>query len=486
MVAMGHARSQKNRVRLGGSADGTLTHYQLDIAAEAGAYPEAIDFLPYFTTIMATGVYKIANAASGWVSVATNTVPIVAFRGAGRPEATAALERVIDVFAAEAGLDPIEVRRKNMIGVSEFPFTTPMGQTYDSGDYALALDQALDHAGYARLRAEQAARRSSGNPSLLGIGIASYVEITAPNPAPGQNEFGSVTLQADGSFLARTGSTPYGQGHETTWAMIVAEQMGVAVEDVTVIWGDTDEIPSSGITGGSRSVQLAGSAMFDASQRLISAALPMAAAALEAAPEDMVFDHNSGVFHVAGSPAATVDWTDVASAAEGQLVAQSEFGQNGATFPYGTHVAVVEVDIDTGGVELKRFVTVDDAGTLINPLIAEGQVHGGIAAGASQALYEEVVYDEYGNLMTANFADYAVPAASEFPSFEVHLTETPTPLNPLGAKGIGEAGSVGATPAVHNAVVDALAHVGVRHIDMPLTPSKVWSAYAKATAGGPE
>lgn len=486
LLAMGNARAQKNRVRLGGTADGRFTHYQLDITADGGAYPEAVTFLPYFTQIMATGVYDIANAACGWLAVSTNAPPTVAFRGAGRPEATAMIERSVDAFAAAAGLDPVEVRRKNMIRSSSFPFTTPMGQRYDSGDYEMALDGALARVGYDSLRAEQRSRREGGGPLVLGIGIASYVEITAPNPTPGQSEFGSVSLQPDGSVLARTGSTPYGQGHETTWAMIVAEQMGVQIERVTVLWGDTDEVPSSNITGGSRSVQLAGSAMFDATVRMIEAAKTAAASILEAAPEDMVFDRDASAFHVAGSPATNVDWDDIARDLDEPIVAVSEFGQNGATFPFGTHIAVVEVDTDTGGVKLIRLVTTDDAGTLINPLIAEGQVHGGVAAGVSQALFEEVLYDEYGNLTTANLADYALPAASEFPWFEVTLTQTPTPLNPLGAKGIGEAGSIGSTPAVHNAVIDALSHVGVRHIDLPLTPSKVWNAYAKAIAAAPE
>lgn len=482
LLAMGHARSQNNTIRLGGTRDGRLTHYQLDILQEAGAYPEFSSFLPHFTRIMTTGVYDIANASSSWRTVGTTTPPVTAFRGAGRPEATATLERAIDLYAAEVGLDPADLRRKNMIRPEQFPFTTPMGQVYDSGEYARALDQALDAADYAGLREAQAASRRTGAATVLGIGLASYVEITAPNPTPGQSESGRVVLEDDGSVTAFTGSTPFGQGHETTWAMIVADRMGVPLDHVTVVWGDTDRVASSNITGGSRSVQLAGSAMADATDRLIDSAKTLAASTLEAAPEDIVFDRDGSVFHVAGTPGVTVGWDSIASTSPG-LEAVSEFGQNGATFPFGTHVAVVEVDTQTGGVELVRMVTVDDAGTLINPLIAEGQVHGGLAAGISQALFEEAVYDEFGNLVTSNFADYALPAASEFPSFDVTLTETPTPLNPLGAKGIGEAGSIGATPAVQNAVIDALSHVGVRHIDMPLTPSKVWSAYAKATAG---
>ncbi len=485
MLAMGHGRSQLNRVRLGGNADGTFTHYQLDITQEAGAYLEAASFLPYMTSIMASGVYDIPNVSSGWVSVATNTTPVVAYRGAGRPEATAALERAIDVFAREINIDPAELRRRNFIQPSAFPFETPMGQVYDSGDYEAALQLALDNAGYADLRAEQQRRIDAGDNNVLGIGVSSYVEITAPGAADSDAEFGSVEVQEDGTVIARTGSTPYGQGHETTWAMVVADRMGVPIESVTVVWGDTDEVPSSNITGGSRSVQLAGSAMADAADRVIAGCLDQAADILEASPADIVFSAETGTFHVAGTPAKHVGWSDLAQASDEALIGVSEFSQTGATFPFGTHIAVVEVDTETGAVTPLRFVTTDDAGTLVNPLIAEGQVHGGVASGISQALYEEVTYDEYGNLTSSNLADYALAGPPELPSLEITLTETPTPLNPLGAKGIGEAGSVGSTPAVQNAVIDALAHVGVRHIDIPLSPSKVWAAYENALAASP-
>ena len=484
-LAMGHGRSQFNRVRLGGSAGGNLTHYQLDITQEAGAYPEGVSFLPYFTSIMASGVYAFEHAAAGWVSVATNTTPIVAYRGAGRPEATASLERAIDAFAVETGLDPAELRRRNFIQSDAFPFESPVGQVYDSGDYAAALDLALRNAGYDDLRAEQQRRIDDGSTTLLGIGMASYVEITAPGAMSTDDEFGSVEVQDDGTIIARTGSTPYGQGHETTWAMIIADRMGVQMDDITVIWGDTDNVTSSKITGGSRSAQLAGSAIADAADRVIATCIPQAASILEAAPGDIVFDATRGEFHVAGTPSRTVTWAQVAEGAEAPILEVSEFSQTGATFPFGTHIAVVEVDTLTGEVTVDRFVTTDDAGTLINPLIAEGQVHGGVASGIGQALYEEVTYDEYGNLTTSNLADYALPGPTEVPSFEVTLTETATPLNPLGVKGIGEAGSVGSTPAVQNAVIDALAHVGVRHIDLPLTPAKVWNAYEKALAALP-
>ncbi len=484
-LAMGHGRSQLNRVRLGGSADGNLTHYQLDIAQEAGAYPEGVSFLPFFTSIMASGVYNFDHAAAGWVSVATNTTPVVAYRGAGRPEATACLERAIDAYAVQARIDPGELRRKNFIRPDQFPFQTPMGQVYDSGDYGAALDLALHNANYDDLRIEQKRRIDAGLASVLGIGIASYVEITAPGAMGTDAEFGSIEVGNDGKVIARTGSTPYGQGHETTWAMVISDRLGISMDDITVLWGNTDTVASSKITGGSRSVQLAGSAMADAADRVIAASKETAADLLEAAPADITFDATDGRFHVAGTPAKGVTWAEIASATEAAVVGVSEFSQTGATFPFGTHVAVVEVDTLTGNVTVLRFVTTDDAGTLINPLIAEGQVHGGVASGIGQALYEEITYDEYGNLTSSNLADYALPGPTELPSFDITLTQTATPLNPLGAKGIGEAGSVGSTPAVQNAVIDALAHVGVRHIDLPLTPSKVWNAYEKALAASP-
>ncbi len=484
-LAMGHGRSQLNRVRLGGSADGNLTHYQIDITQEAGAYPEAVSFLPFFTSIMASGVYDFDHAAASWVSVATNTTPVVAYRGAGRPEATASLERAIDTFATEAGIDPAELRRKNFIRPEQFPFESPMGQVYDSGNYESALDLALRNAGYADLREEQQRRIDAGATTLLGIGIASYVEITAPGALKSDAEFGSIEVQDDGTVVARTGSTPYGQGHETTWAMVISDRMGVPISDITVIWGDTDEIPSSKVTGGSRSVQLAGSAMADAADRVIAASIDGAAALLEAAPADITFNSTNGHFHVAGTPAKAVTWAEIAQAADGAVLGVSEFSQSGATFPFGTHIAIVDVDALTGEVTVVRFITTDDAGTLVNPLIANGQIHGGVASGIGQALYEEITYDEDGNLTSSNLADYALPGPTELPSFEITLTETPTPLNPLGAKGIGEAGSVGSTPAVQNAVIDALRHVGVRHIDLPLTPAKVWNAYENALAASP-
>ena len=475
LQALGHSRAQFQTVTLGGTADGRITHYHLDMLADAGAYPAVGALLPTFTGLMAPGNYDIENVVWSATAVATNTAPVQAFRGAGRPEATAAIERAVDLFAAEIDMDPAEVRRRNFLAPDAFPLTTPTGAAYDSGDYRSTLEAALEAADYDGLRSEQAARRERGDRQLLGIGLASYVEVTSPM-GPVCTETGSLELRSDGSVLARTGATPFGQGHVTTLSMVVADTLGIDMDQIEMIHGDTDEIPSSDITGGSRTAQIAGSALFDASEKLIEAARPLAADLLEAAPADVVLDSETGQFHVVGTPARTAGWADVAAAASETLFVENDFEQHGATFPFGTHIAVVEVDAGTGEVTLERLVAVDDAGTLLNPLLAHGQIHGGLAAGAAQALMEEVRYDPDGNLLTSNFADYPVISTTELPSFEVRESVTPTPLNPLGAKGIGESGTVGSTPAVQNAVVDALSHLGIRHLDMPASPQRVWSA----------
>ncbi len=397
--------------------------------------------------------------------------------GAGRPEATAAIERAIDLFAAEIGMDPVEVRRRNLLSPDVFPYTNAAGTRYDSGDYEAALDRVLTAADEPALRAEQQRRRAANDPVQLGIGVAVYVEITAPGAG---TEYGSVELQADGTLVARTGSTPFGQGHHTTWAMLVADRLGVAIDDVVVVHGDTDLVPEGGGTGGSRSVQLAGSSMADAAERLVELARSRAADLLEAAVDDLVFDRGAGHFHVAGTPARSLAWSDLADGLASPLLAVSDLEQEHPTVPFGAHLAVVEIDVETGFVTLRRLVACDDAGTIINPLLATGQIHGGLAQGVGQALFEAVHYDDDGNPLTTNFADYTIFSAAELPFFERIMMETPTPLNPLGAKGIGESGTVGATPAVQNAVVDGLAHLGVRHIDLPITPERVWRALGNA------
>jgi aerobic carbon-monoxide dehydrogenase large subunit len=481
LVGMGHGRAQIQDVEIGGSRDGTITGYRLTVVQDSGAYPSMGAVLPWMTRTMLTGVYDIRNAQFSSRSVVTNTTATAAYRGAGRPEAAAALERAVDLFAAEIGMDPADVRRKNLVAPDQFPYTTVAGTQYDTGEYAAALDRVLEAADYPSLRAEQTARRERGDRLQIGIGLSVYVEITGGG---GGSEYGSVELLPDGKVLAKTGSSPYGQGHHTAWAMLVADRLGLDIDDVTVVHGDTDEVPTGSVTGGSRSVQIAGSSIHDAAGRLSDLAREKAADLLEAAVDDLVHDTAERRFHVTGTPARSVTWTEVAAAAAedaNPLVGISDFSQGGATFPFGAHLAVVEVDTETGKVELRRMVACDDAGTILNPLLADGQVHGGLAQGVAQALLEEVRYDDDGNPLTATLADYAIVTATELPMFERIQMETPTHLNPLGAKGIGESGTIGATPAVHNAVCDALAHLGVRHVDMPCTPEKVWSAIQAAS-----
>jgi carbon-monoxide dehydrogenase large subunit len=475
LVGMTHGRAQHQTVTIGGRRDGTVTAYRLEILQDAGAYPRFGAFLPALTILMAPGPYAFARAEAVAKSVVTNTTPVGAYRGAGRPEATAAVERAIDLFAAEIGMDPADVRRKNLLPMFTEPHTTAFGAVYDSGDYTAALDKALVAAGYAALREEQAKRRSAGDVVQLGIGLSSYVEITGPGmEAGGPHENATIEVHPDGSATILTGTSPHGQGHVTVWAMLASDELGIPVDKITLKWGDTDLIPEGGGTGGSRSLQQGGAAVQQASRELIEVARQRAAAEMEANPADLLFDSRRSVFAVAGDPEASVPLAKLAEAE--QLLVRSVFRAPGPTFPFGAHVAVVEVDTETGKVVLRRMVTVDDAGTVVNPLLAEGQRHGGIAQGAAQAFLEEFVYDAEGNPLTASFADYPFLSATEVPSFELADMATPTSYNPLGAKGIGEAGTIGATPAVQNAVIDALAHLGIRHIDMPASPQRVWRA----------
>ncbi len=476
MLGLVHGRGQWFDATIGGTADGRITHYSLDVVQDAGGYAEMGSLLPFATRLMTSGTYDIANVRFSSKSVCTNTVPIGAYRGAGRPEAAAAIERMVDRFAAVTELDPIEVRRQNYLAPTAFPLTTPTGAAMDCGDYAGSLDRALDAADIAELRASQQRRRAEKNPKLLGIGIATYVEITNPLS---NADFGSVRIQTDGSAVALTGQSPHGQGHETSFAMLVSEQTGIPLDRIEVRYGDTDEVARGAGTGGSKSLQIGGTAIWNATAEVIDVARDLAAKLLEANPDDVKLDTESASFSVVGTPSISVGWADVAIEAEAQnqvLEAAVDFQPDGATFPFGTHVAVVEVDAETGQVELLRHVACDDAGRILNPLIVDGQVHGGLAQGIAQALYEEFTFDPDGNPITANFMDYGFGAASEFPSFERVPMETPTPLNPLGAKGVGESGTIGATPAVHNAVCDAVSHLGIDHIDLPLTPLRVWSA----------
>ena len=475
MTGMLQGRAQVQTVTIGGSRDGDVQAYRLDVVADAGAYPRLGSFLPFFTRMMASGVYDIPKVESQARSVVTTTTSTGAYRGAGRPEATAAIERAMDLFAAEIGMDPVEVRRRNLVPPEAFPYKTPGGATYDSGEYAKALDRVLDAAGYPALRAEQAARRERGDVVQLGIGVSVFVEITGGGAF---SEDASVEVHPDGTVTVLTGTSPHGQGHATAWAMLASEHLGIPVEKITVTHGDTDLIPRGAGTMGSRSLQTGGVAVYQAAGELVELAKQRAADLLEASVEDLeVVD---GAVSVRGTDRGVT----LAQLAERErLQIDSTFDSGAPSFPFGAHLAVVEVDVESGKAVVDRIVTVDDAGPILNPLLAEGQRHGGIAQGISQALLEEVVFDADGNPLTATFADYAFPSAAELPSFTLVDMATPTHLNPLGAKGIGEAGTIGATPAVQSAVVDAVSHLGVRHIDMPTSPLRIWSAINAAAEG---
>ncbi len=483
MKALPHSRGQIQYAELGCTTDGDFTGLRVRLVGDAGAYPSVGAYLPGGTRRMAQGTYAFPTIEFDVAVAVTNTTPMGAYRGAGRPEATALLERLVDQAALELGIDPIELRRRNFLADDVFPFTTLTGNTYDSGRYAFPLERAAEAVGYDTLRAEQAQRRTNGDHRLLGIGVAAYVEITAGG---GADEFGAIEVHDDGSATIYAGTQSHGQGHQTAYAMLVADQTGIAVDRITLVDGDTDRVRTGGGTGGSRSLQLGGSAIRGATEAMVTKARQLAARLLEADVADIVVDTTAGTIGVAGVPAQAIGWGDLAArAAEvgDQLDGEFDFHQDGATFPFGAHISVVEVDADTGKVTLLRHVAVDDCGTVLAPLLVEGQQHGGIAAGVGQALFEEVRFDTDGNPVTSNLADYGIPTAAELPSFETHSTETPTPLNPLGAKGIGEAATIGATPAVQNAVIDAVSHLGVRHIDLPCTPERVWSTIRDARAG---
>jgi aerobic carbon-monoxide dehydrogenase large subunit len=479
LVGMTHGRAQQQTVTLGGSKDGRILAYRLDVVQDAGAYTRMSGFLPFLTKLMAVGPYEIPRVQTASREVVTNTTPISAYRGAGRPEATAAIERAVDLFAAEIGMDPADLRRQNLIAPDKFPYTTPSGAVYDSGDYAVALDKVLAAADYGELRAEQARRRERCDVVQMGIALASYVEITAADAAAG--ETARLAVHGDGTATVYTGSSAHGQGHHTTWAMLVQAELGIEMAKVTVIHGDTDLIPEGVGTYASRSLQLGGVAVHKAALDVKEQARRVAADMLEAAEADLELDSDHGNWQVRGDPAASRTWGEVAAHAGADgLVAYVQYAADAPTFPFGTHLAVVEVDTETGKARLVRHVTVDDAGTVVSPVLAEGQRHGGIAQGVAQAMLEEVLYDADGNPLTSTLADYAAITAAELPSFELVGSETPTHINPLGAKGIGEAGTIGATPAVQNAIIDAVSPLGVRHIDMPATPARVWAAITEA------
>jgi carbon-monoxide dehydrogenase large subunit len=482
MVALGHGRAQHQELTLGGDRDGTLKAYRMKILQDSGAYPDIGAILPMLTKMCASGPYAIPKIEVDAQSVVTNTTPIVPYRGAGRPEATQAIERMIDLFAREAGLDPAEVRRTNLIPADAFPYATASGAQYDSGDYAKALDLALEHSKYDELRAEQKRRDGAVR---MGIGLSAYIEITNGFAEP---EWGGIGITKEGGATVRTGLGPTGQGHQTALAMLVSDRLGIPFDQITVAHGDTDLIPRGTGTYGSRSLQAGGAAIDGAAIKVLDKAKELAADELEASPADIQLDADRGAFHVAGVPAKTVSWGQLASSLDeggrlAELAMEEDFKPPSPTWPFGVHVAVVEVDTETGKVKLVRMVCVDDCGVILNPLLVDGQRHGGIAQGVAQALMEEFAYDELANPQTDNFVTYSPISAAELPAFELVSMETPTPVNPLGAKGIGESTTIGSTSAAHNAVLDALAPLGVRDVEMPTTSQRVWLAIQEARTG---
>jgi carbon-monoxide dehydrogenase large subunit len=478
MVATTHGRDHVTDLEAAVEADGTITALRMHVVANIGAYP-IFTFIPDLTLMMGVGVYRIANVDLRTTCVFTNTTPVAAYRGAGRPEAAYYLERMMDLVAAELGLAPEAVRRKNFIPPDAFPYKTPTGQNYDSGEYDKALGKALELSGYAKLRAEQKERLDRKDRTLLGIGLACYVEMCGFGPF----ESAEVRVEPSGTVTASTGTSPHGQGHETSFAQIIADHLGVDYDKVTVRHGDTAGTPMGFGTGGSRSLALGGSAMLRATGKVQEQARRVAAHMLEAAFEDVVLA--DGKYQVKGVPTRSVTLAQIAATAYSEgapqgvdpgLEASDFFRPAQLVYPFGAHVAVVEVDRETGTVRMRAYYSVDDCGKRITPNLVAGQVHGGLAQGIAQALLEELRYTGDGQLQTGSLMDYTVPRADDLPSFVTAETVTPTPFNPLGAKGIGEAATIGATPAVVNAVVDALRPLGVRHLDMPLRPERIWQA----------
>jgi aerobic carbon-monoxide dehydrogenase large subunit len=465
MTAMGHGRASTHRVRVGARADGKLLAYSVDALQDSGAYPAMGTFITTNLRNSGTGVYDIPSAYVRGTSVVTNTNSTNALRGAGRPEAACDIERAIDRVAAAVGLDPLEIRLRNLVAPDAFPYKTATGSVYDSGNYEAALRRCVEAAGYDALRAEQAERRSAGGIMQLGIGVSCTVESTAG----ADSEESTVSIDAEGRVIVVVGTSPHGQSHEHTFAAVVAAELGVHADAVTVLHSDTDIARFGGGTIGSRSAQLGGSAAYGAAHEVIELAKPLAASLLEAAEADIVFD--GGRFFVAGTPARSLGWIDV-----GPLAATHKFASAAGSFAFGACVAAVELDTETGDARVRSLVCVDDAGTILQPQLAEGQVHGGLGMAIAAAMFEEMIYSEDGVPLTSNFLDYPLVSAAEMPSFVTIEMETPSPLNPLGVKGIGESGTVVGTAALQSAVLDALRPYGVEHLDLPLTPHRVWQA----------
>ena len=478
MMATTHGRAQVADLEAAVEDDGTITALRMRVTANVGAYP-IFTFIPDLTLMMGVGVYRIPHVDLESTCVFTNTTPVAAYRGAGRPEAAYYIERLVDLIALELGRPPEEIRRRNFIPPDAFPYASPTGQRYDSGQYDRALTRALELARVDALRAEQRARLARGDRRLLGVGLACYVEMCGFGPF----ESAVVRVEPEGTVTAYTGTSAHGQGHETTFAQIIADHLGVAFEKIVVRHGDTLNTPMGNGTGGSRSLAVGGSAILQAALSVQDKARRIAAHMLEAAAEDVVLA--DGRYQVRGAPARALGLAEIAARAyadglpdgiESGLEATAFFRPPQLVYPFGAHVAAVEVDRDTGHVTVRDFVAVDDCGVRISPTLVAGQVHGGLAQGIAQALLEELVFGDDGQLVTGTLLDYALPHADDLPSFRTGETVTPTPFNPMGAKGIGEAATIGATPAVVNAVLDALRPFGARHLDMPLRPERVWRA----------
>ena len=477
-----------------------MTAMRAKIYADLGAYLQFFTAgIPTFTTLLMHGCYKIPAMAFEIIGVFTNKMATDAYRGAGRPEAAFIAERLADEVAAELGLDPVAVRRKNFIPKEAFPYPTPGGLMFDSGDYEKSLAKALEIVGYEKLRKEQAELRKQGR--YLGIGVSTYLEICGLGPSvllppklkAGGWESSTVRFDPGGTVTVLTGISPHGQGQETSFAQIVSDNLGVSMDDVLVLHGDTAIVQAGVGTFGSRGTALGGTALLMALEKIQAKIKTIASHMMEAPPENL--ELADGTVHLKGSPDKSLPLSKVVAAAFGMkagipnlepgLEATSYYEPNNCLYPFGAHIAVVEVDAETGQIQFRRYVAVDDCGNVINPMLVEGQVHGGIAQGVGQALFEGVVYDESGQLVTGSLMDYAVPKAAMIPTLELDGTVTPTPVNPLGVKGVGEAGTIGSTPAVVNAVIDALRPLGVKTIDMPLWPEKVWKAIQAAKGGRP-
>src|SRR5216684_2297573 len=478
-----HGRGHVDYYELAAKRDGTILGIKLKIIQDLGAYHQLLTpVIPTLSVLMMPGLYKTRNVRADIVGVFTNCMPTDAYRGAGRPEATHGIERMVDILADELKMDPAEIRLKNFIGKDEFPYQTATGLMYDSGDYAAPLKKALENVGYAKLRQEQGEARKQGK--WMGIGISTYGEICAIGPSPatpaGGWESATVKIEPTGKVTVMTGACPHGQGQETTFAQIAADELGVGIDDVLVIRGDTAIVQYGIGTFGSRATAIGGTALYYALQDLKAKIKKFGAMLLES--EDVTFSAGQVICNRTGKSkplpeiaAASYRAMKLPPDTEPGLLATRFWEPPNFTFPFGAHIVVSDIDGETGQIKIRRYVAVDDCGNIINPLLVDGQVHGGVAQGLGQALWEQAVYDENGQLVTGELMDYAVPRAHMMPWIETDHTTTPSPVNPLGVKGVGEAGTIGCSPAVVNSVVDALSPLGVRHIDMPLTPEKLWN-----------